>query len=138
MEVKDMKNDEKILELKKQIEKKKELLKKSKRFSPVTNCIIELDGQKQNIQAMSTNDLIFLATKLNSYYVSSMDLELDLKISGYNVKEWIDDILAKIATLNVKNEEKQLKAMEDKLTKLLSNDKKVELEINEIESLLNN
>lgn len=133
-----MKNDEKILELKKQIEKKKELLKKSKRFSPVTNCIIELDGQKQNIQAMNVNDLIFLTTKLNSYYVSAMDLELELKLSGYDVKEWIDDILAKIATLNVKNEEKQLKAMEDKLTKLLSNDKKVELEINEIESLLNN
>lgn len=133
-----MKNDEKILELKKQIEKKKESLKKSKRFNPVTNCIIELDAQKQNIQAMNSNDLIFLAAKLNSYYVSALDLELELKLSGYNVKEWIDDILAKISTLNVKNEEKQLKAMEDKLTKLLSNDKKVELEINEIESLLNN
>jgi nucleoid DNA-binding protein len=60
-----------------------------------------------------------------------------VEISGYLLSEWISDIKTKIEILSRKDEERNLKAMEDKLVKLLSDGKKVELELNEIESLLN-
>lgn len=58
-------------------------------------------------------------------------------IGGFNVEDWIGDIQIKLAILKQREEEQTLKAMEDKLVKLLSDRKKVELEIDEIESLLN-
>jgi hypothetical protein len=133
-------NDQRILTLKKQIEEKKDKLGKSTRFSPVTNCSIELDGVRHNIQVLNKEQLIMLMVKLNSYLMSAEVLEVleDFNISGYHASDWISDIQSKIEVISRKDEEKQLKAMEDKLLKLLSDGKKVELEINEIESLLNN
>lgn len=131
-------NDQRILELKKQIEMKKEKLGKSTRFSPVTNCSIEVDGERHNIQVLTKEQLITLMVKLNSYLMSAKALEVseDFNISGYHVSDWISDIQSKIELLSRKGEEKLLKAMESKLTQLLSERKKVELEIDEIESLL--
>jgi hypothetical protein len=133
-------NDQRILTLKKQIEIKKEKLGKSTRFTPVTNCSIELDGVRHNIQVLTKEQLIMLMVKLNSYLMSAKVLEVaeDFNISGFHVSDWITDIQSKIEVISRKDEERQLKVMEDKLVKLLSDGKKVELEIDEIESLLNN
>lgn len=132
-------NDQKILELKKQIEVKKKQINKSKKFAPVTNCSIELDGIRHNIQVLTKEQVISLMVKLNSYAMSADDLGLlhNYNISGFNVMEWIDDLKSKLDFMSRKEEEQKLKTMESKLDKLLSNDKKVELEISEIESLLN-
>ena len=131
-------NDERILELKKQIEIKKDKLSKAARFTPVTNCSIELDGVRSNIQVLPKDQLVLLMVKLNSYLMSAKGLEIaeGFEISGYHVSNWISDIQSKIDILSRKDEERNLKAMEDKLLKLLSDGKKVELEIDEIESLL--
>jgi len=133
-------NDERILELKKQIKAKKDKLGKSSRFTPVTNCSIEVDGIRHNIQVLDKDQLIALMVKLNAYALSAKDLDVlyDYMISGYNVQEWISDIKSRIDILSKKHEEKTLKIMEDKLVQLLSERKKVELEIDEIESMLNN
>lgn len=134
------KNDERILFLKNQIQEKKNKLNKISRFSPITNCSIELDGIRYNINVLSNEQLISLLVKLNMYYMSAKDLNLSdtYTISGYLVKDWIMDIKTKINILSRKDEERSLKQMELKLQQLLSNDKKVELEINEIEKTLNN
>lgn len=131
-------NDERILELKKQIAIKKENLGKITRFNPITNCSIEVDGVRQNIQVLTKDQLIMLAIKLNSYLLSAKDMKLDeeFNISGYHVTEWISDIKSRLDILSQKEEKKTLKVMEDKLSRLLSDGKKVELEIDEIESLL--
>lgn len=133
-------NDQRILELKKQIEGKKEKLGKSLRFAPVTNCSIELDGVRHNIQVLTKEQLVMLMVKLQSYLMAAKTLEVsdDFNISGYHVCDWIEDIQNKIDILSRKDEERKLKVMEDKLLKLLSDGKKVELEINDIESMLNN
>ena len=60
----------------------------------------------------------------------------DYIISGYIAEDWIGDIQIRLAILKQREEQQALKAMEDKLLKLLSDRKKVELEIDEIESLL--
>ncbi|PZT57339.1 hypothetical protein [Paenibacillus silvae] len=132
-------NDQKILELKKQIEEKKKLVSKSKKFNPTTNCSIELDGVRTNIQTLTKEQLISLFVKLNSYATSAAELGLldQYVISGYKISDWIVDLKSKLEFINSKDEEQKLKLMESKLDKLLSDDKKVELELNEIAEMLN-
>lgn len=131
-------NDSKILKLKEQIKSKKEKLNKIKKFSPITNCILDLDGQKYNIQVLNRQQVISLLIKLNCYKSSAEELELldDYEINGYKLNDWIEDLKSKLDILSVREEESKLKQMELKLDRLLSEDKKVELELSEIESML--
>jgi hypothetical protein len=131
-------NDQKILELKKQIEDKKKQVGKLQKFTPVTNCSIEIDGIRHNINVLSKEQILLLMVKLNSYAISANELGVleDYNLSGYNVMDWIADLKSKLNILGKKEEETKLKAMEVKLDQLLSDDKKVELEINEIEKFL--
>ncbi len=132
------KNDDRILELKKQIEtKKKVIANKDTRFLPETNCVLNLNGVTSNLNVCGKEELNFLLIKLNIYLMSAENLGMsDFEISGYNVTVWIKDIKNKLKVLNLKKEEADLKRMENKLDKLLSDDKKTELEIDEIAELL--
>jgi hypothetical protein len=132
------KNDERILEMRKQIAEKKEKIGKLKRFIPITNCILPLKEQVSNINVLSKRDLIEHLVILNVYKKSAEELGVlnDLNYNGYNIIDWIDDINNKLEVLFNKEEENKLKAMESKLEKLLSEEKKTELEIDEIADLL--
>lgn len=131
-------NDEKIIKLKAQIEEKRKQLDKVTRFSPVTNCSIEIDNIRYNIQVLSREQLILLMVKLNAYKMSAINLDLinECIISGYNVQDWISDIKSRLDIVSYKAEENKLKSMESKLHELLSNEKKTELAIDEIEKML--
>jgi len=131
-------NDQKIMELKKQIEIKKEILSRSEKFSPITNCSIEFGGKRHSIHVMKKDEIIDLMVKLNVHAMSARDLGLlgDYTISGYNITDWMKDLKAKLEVVSRKDEEAKLKMMETKLHKLLSEDKKVALELEEIESML--
>ena len=132
------KNDDRILELKKQIEaKKKTISEKKVRFIPETNCVLNMDGMNINLNVCSDDALVLLLIRLNSYLMSAVDLGMpDFEISGYSVTTWIKDIKSKLEITGLKREEADLKKMESKLDKLLSYDKKTELEIDEIANLL--
>lgn len=130
-------NDDKILELKNQIAVKKLALKKDK-FVPITNCSIELDGQRYNIHTLTEETGLLLLLKLNSLYQSAVQLGYtEVRISGYLLSDWITDLQNKLTVLNRKVDEKKLVDMEAKLTSLLSQDKKVELELQNIIGELN-
>ena len=132
------KNDDRILELKKQIEtKKKAISEKKVRFIPETNCVLNMDRMNINLNVCSDDALVLLPIRLNSYLMSAVDLGMsDFEISGYSVMAWIKDIKSKLEVSSLKKEETDLKKMESKLDKLLSDDKKTELEIDEIANLL--
>jgi hypothetical protein len=131
-------NDEKVMQLKKQIEEKKSKLKKNEKFAPITNCSIELDGARLNLNVLNKEQLLYILVKLNMYNMSCKDLGVfdTFQISGYLVGDWMNDVKSKLEILSIKEEENKLKAMENKLTQLLSEDKKVELELDEIANLL--
>lgn len=131
------KNDERVLQLKQIIDKKKTELKGSKKFTPLTNCVLDLEGQKYNLNVLQFDDLQLLFVRLNMYLMSAKDLGISLKVSGYNIAEWITDIRCKIEIFEYKNKEAELKALESKLDKMLSDEKKTELELDEIAALLN-
>lgn len=132
------KNDARILELKKQIQEKKEKLRGSKVYLPVTNLSLELEGTRYNLNVLTKEQLTHMAVKMNLLKLSAMGLELEDQylVSGYKPSEWLVDILAKITTLSRRDEEKALATMEAKLSKMLSDEKQVELELDEIASLL--
>lgn len=132
------KNDDRILELKKQIEiKRKAVSVKKIRFIPKTNCVLNMDGITINLNVCSDDALVLLLIRLNSYLMSAVDLGMsDFEISGYSITAWIKDIKSKLEVSSLKKEETDLKKMESKLDKLLSDDKKTELEIDEIANLL--
>ncbi|HBF0668639.1 TPA: hypothetical protein KR288_002487 [Clostridioides difficile] len=131
-----MNSDNKIITLKEQIKLKKEKLDSIKKFTPKTNCILNWNDKKINIQVLKKDELILLASMLHSYNMSSKNLGLNLVMSGYDVQDWIDDIKSKLDILTINEERSKLEEMEIKLMELLSNEKKVELEINKIESML--
>ena len=131
-------NDSKIITLKNQISEKRKQIDKIKKFIPITNCSIEVDGIRSNIQVLAKEQLIALVVKLNSYVTSAKELGLldEYTISGFKTEDWIVDIKSKLDIVSRKDEERKLKDMEEKLDRLLSNEKKTELEINEIENML--
>ena len=130
------KNDERVLQLKEIIDKKKAELKTVKKFIPVTNCVLDLDNQKYNLNVLQLDDLKLLLVKLNMYFMSANDLGISLEISGYNISEWMADVKSKIEIFEYKKKEAELKALEAKLDKMLSDEKKTELELDEIAALL--
>lgn len=133
-----MKNDDRILALKKQIEtKKNDLASRKMRFVPETNCMLDLEGHIFNLNVCTDDVLLLLMIRLNTYLMSAKDLDIDSPvISGYLISEWISDIKNKLEISDLKREKDELKKMEAKLDKLLSEDKKTELELDEIEGLL--
>ena len=130
------KNDERVLQLKKIIDEKKSELKVTKRFTPLTNCVLSLDNQNYNLNVLQLDDLKLLLVKLNMHLMSANDLDIKLELSGYNVEDWMADVKSKIEIFEYKKKEIELKTLEAKLDKMLSDEKKTELELDEIAALL--
>ena len=129
------KNDERVLQLKKLIEEKRSELS-TQRFVPMTNCVLDMEDKKYNLNALQENELRFLMIKLNAYAMSAENLKEEFVISGYDVNAWLADISGKLAVITDKKKRDELKTLEAKLDKMLSDEKKTELELDEIAALL--
>lgn len=131
------KNDERIMQLKQQIEtKRKELANRSDRFTPVTNCLLVIDKVTYNLHVESSELLLI---KVNMMAMSAKDLGLDISkviISGYSLADWLDDIKNYMKVQSYKDEKRKLNQLERQLDALLSDDKRTELEIDSIAALL--
>lgn len=133
-------NDNRILELKKQIDIKRTELGKQPRFIPLTTCLFERNGNRINLHALtSVKQVNELLVFFNLYVMSAKDLELDaseIELNGFPVTDWIMDLKSKKAIIEYTDKKEQLIKLEKKLDKLLSDDKKTELEIDAIADLL--
>ena len=134
------KNDDRILTLKKQIEDKKKELGKQPRFTPATTCMFTYNGNRVNIHTLTTvNDINAMLVYFNIYAMSAENLGIDLedvRFDGFSVADWMEDLNSKKAVVEYTAKKAQLTALEKKLDKLLSDDKKTELEIDAIADLL--
>lgn len=128
------KNDDKILDLKAQIEKKKREIGTVRNFEPSTNCILNIDNVNYNIHTFSKSQIIHMLVKLNSMMMSAKDLGLEdqLEFNGYNISLWIEDLMKLLNITNIRQEQVKLVQMEKRLTEMLSDNKKIELELDEI------
>lgn len=131
------KNDDRIMELKKQIEvKRKELANQTNRFTPVTNCLLVIDKVTYNIHVDSSELLLI---RLNMMAMSAKDLGMDISkiiISGYSLDSWITDVKNYLEVQKYKKKKKKLDNLEKELTSLLSDDKQTELQIDALEAML--
>lgn len=134
------KNDERILMLKKQIEEKKNELGKQPRFSPITTCLFNYNGNKVNIHALtSVKEINAMIVYFHVYEMSANDMGIsceDICFDGFSVSDWIADLFSKKAVIEYADKKTQLVTLEKKLDKLLSDDKKTELEIDAIAGLI--
>ena len=131
------KNDERIMQLKQQIEtKRKELANQTNRFVPITNCLLTLDKVTYNLHVDTSE---WLLIKVNMVAMSAKDLGLDIsqvEISGYKLTDWLDDIRNYLKVQKYKDVKRKLEKLEKQLDALLSDDKRTELEIDSIATLL--
>ena len=131
------KNDEKILELKKQIENKRQILKKQNvSYSPITNCLLVLDKVIYNL---CVENLELMLIKVNMMVIAAKDAGIDTSkfiISGFTLDDWLTDIKGLLSVQRYKKENNKLNELEKQLTSLLTDDKKVELEIENLAALL--
>lgn len=134
------KNDERILELKKQIEEKKKELGKQPRFSPITTCLFTCNGNKVNMHTLtSVKEINAMLVYFNAYVMSANDLGIDcndIVFDGFSVSDWMEDLKMKKEVVEYTAKKAQLTSLEKKLDKLLSDDKKTELEIDAIAELI--
>lgn len=131
------KNDDAIMKLKAQVDKKREELSAmSDRVHPVTNCLLVLDRVTFNLHVDASEMLLI---RLNAYAMSAKDLGLDVdnvQLSGYTLGQWIQDVRSFLQVQKYRDEKKTLNNLEKKLDALLSDDKRTELEIDKIAAML--
>ena len=129
-------NDKRIMQVKEKIAKKRELLGKSKRFSPITNCALTLHNTLYNLNVIKEETLIALLVELSCYADKALELGYEYKVAGFCVDDWLEDIQMRLANLNHRQETQKLQVMEKRLEQLLSEDKRTELELDTISELL--
>lgn len=134
------KNDERILTLKAQIEEKKKSLGKQPSFSPVTTCLLDYMGNRINLHTLNTvKEIDNLLVFMNMWIMSAENLGVDpenITMSNFSVVDWMHDLQSKRAVVVYQEEAKKLTSLNKQLEKLLSDDKKTELEIDAIAELL--
>lgn len=127
------KNDKVVFELQKKIAAKEALLKKSERFAPITNCLLELDGQRYNINVLTKDQLAHLIVRLSTYSGVANNIGFgNYSIAGFPIQDWITDLTAKHANLDRKMEEQRLAGFKKELHDMLSSDTKAEIKLSEI------
>lgn len=132
-------NDDIVLELKRQVEEKKAALASSKTFNPKTNCSLTIGAERTNIRAETSKEkLLELLVHVNSLKLSAESLGMleDFKFCGFPIQDWVEDLQSRLFSVNRKVEEERLKTLEAKLNNLLSLDKKVELELDELRKMI--
>lgn len=134
-------NDARIEALKKVIEEKKNIIaEKDHPVKFITKKILSFDGVVYNFNVLSKADIAVLIGKLMGIGRGLDSYDEDLFeyaiIDGHHISEWVSDLNTQIQNIFVKEEKKTLKALEAKLDTFFSEDKKVQMELDEIELLL--
>lgn len=132
-------NDAAIIALQEKVAKKRESITKAKRFAPITNCSLDLGFFRSNINTCDIEQLKHLMVYLNMYKMSAKELKFtDPQLCGFAVNDWLTDLQARLDNLSRHKDMQVLKKMEAKLSKLLSEEKRTEMELCRMLSTLDN
>lgn len=132
------KNDTKNEALVKQIEQKEKTLVKPN-IQLKTNCSLNIFGSTKNLNVCNKEALVLLKVQLNMMGISAKDMGIsadEVIIGGFSLTDWMSDINAKIELCEYNDAKTALAKMKDKLNKLLSEDRRTEMALNDIESML--
>lgn len=143
--------DEKTLALIKEVQRRKEEIKKLEaRWTPNTNCSFSfVEGQASgtvNLRTVTSLPTLisivsFLMDRENSYNTAAKVLGVDevpdFKWGGFTVKEWTEDVKTRVGKVQLDKKKRQLEALESRLEKIVSPELRAEMELQAIEELLN-
>lgn len=135
------KNDDNVLLLQEKIQNKEESLKKlSTSFAPKTNLIFgkrNLNVAKEADLLEITRDLI-MAQKVDEE-IKSKDFGFNeeyFKIHGYSIDDWLHDVRKKMESIRIMEEKQKLSKLKAELKDYLSDEKRIELELDRISRLI--
>lgn len=137
------KNDNKIFELQKKVEEAKENLKKrvdESKHIPITSCKFNFFGQDVNIHTLNKSTCLKYFSILANMRTTLINCGIDPNIidyEGYSISDIAEDLYRRYRMLDYKEEEEKLKNLESRLIELLSNDARVEMEIDNLSKMLN-
>lgn len=132
-------NDERVMQLKELAAKKEEWIKEQSKivkFEPVTNCSIDLDGKRYNLNVLNKEDLTMLMIKINMYAMSASNLGINLEISGYPTSDWMKDINSKLKVIECREKLQKVREKSDELDSLISKEKRTEMKLDDIAAFL--
>lgn len=126
-------NDDLILELTKEIEKREKEIQKTQNFTPITNCSVKLFNETYNLHVLGVIELYVLKGVL-----SGIDKEVrdTLKINGFSVSEYLDDIQKIIRRKETNELTNELQHKKNRLKELLSVEAKKREELADIQKSL--
>ena len=137
------KNDEKIVLLKKKLEEKRNELDKVEpsKHHFRTNLMFDGFGRKMNLNTIGTaNEALEWRVWLNTYCKSALDLGFEkhsVLVSNFTLEDWCYDLDFIYQSKLYQDKKKEFNKLAKRLDELLSNDKKVELELEDIADILN-
>lgn len=140
MAKKQQSKDDLILSLKEEINSEKKELEKSSNYKYKTNCIFKINNTTSiNLHAANLKELLVLLSSLRSMQTEHNIIfgESNFSLDGYMIEDWISDTISKIKLTRIKERKTKLENLESRLYSLLSQDKKVDLELDEIKKSIN-
>lgn len=129
-------NDETILTLKKEIERKREKLGAKPTFLPKSKCIFIFNSVSYNINVLKQPELELLHTQFNVLNEAAKSFNYKLQIDNCSIDDLITDVENKLKVIKYNTDVKQFEQLENKLTSLMSEDVKTNLELNAIMDIL--
>ena len=140
--------DKKTLELISQVKKKKAAIASAEKPVYKTNCSFSyIEGNKNgaiNLHVADLKSLINIAAFIierSAIYstatkVLGVDNPPDFTWDCYTAEDWIDDLKMKITKIQIVTEKNKLEALEERLNKIISPEKRAEIELEDIANQL--
>ncbi len=138
------KNDALVGQLLKKVEEKKAQIKKIRNPSFKTNLSLPLDGTNSRINLnVASPELLFkilveLETRIekSDKIAEKYDLKFDNIWHGFGLEDWRDDVVLKIKQSQAQLKVAELRTIEKKLEGLMSEDKRTNIELEKLSTLL--
>ena len=138
------KNDLLVGQLLNKVEEKKLQIKKIKNPSFKTNLSLPIDGTTTRINLnVASPELLFkiivdLETRIekSDKVAAKYDLVFDNIWHGFDLEDWRDDVVLKIKQNQAQRQVAELKTIEKKLESLMSEDKRTNMELENLSKLL--
>ena len=138
------KNDALVEQLLKKVEEKKAQIQKIKNPSFKTNLSLPVDGTTTRINLnVASPELLFrilvdLETRIekSDSVAKKYDVVFDNAWHGYTLEDWRDDVVLKIRQSQAQRQVNELREVEKKLNSLMSEDKRTNMELEKLSTLL--
>lgn len=139
--------DQIVIDLLNKVKEKRKSLEKKQKAKWITSCTIGYNPNsvtdRINIQTVSDINILvdicaFLQNKEQAFNRARETLQVDVEFSymGYSVQDWITDLKTRIDFISINTEKKELAALEARIDKLVTNDQRREIELEEILKLV--